>query len=279
MYFCLLGQVHAHQDDTISGIEPARLPQTYVQSWLGYVDTDNAWSLDDPEDQAPLTGDISRLPMAGGVGQRLWGNRLQYGFEGGGLVGWKSDDVSFYGRTGYVRIKVDNSLFFAEPFFGGVIALRPTNWLRLYAAAGPSIAWGYLAEEDDNADSADGYSVGSRWVDTTNGNRYTCLDNTITAAVWRVGGFNNNNLQFVTATASTTTTSIVHVALDSMTITPGGGTYWVTFSATGSNNKNSQQTIAVIRHNGVQITETERELSGQANNFGNLSGANFGDPG
>jgi hypothetical protein len=122
-----------------------------------------------------------------------------------------------------------------------------------------------------NEDSADGYSVGSRWVDTTNGNRYTCLDNTITAAVWRIGGFNNNNLQFVTAAATTTTTSITYAALDSMTITPGAGTYWCTFSATGSMNKNAQQVLAVIRHNAVQIAETERELGGQASNFGNFN--------
>jgi hypothetical protein len=122
-----------------------------------------------------------------------------------------------------------------------------------------------------NEDSADGYSVGSRWVDTTNGNRYTCLDNTLTAAVWRIGGFNNNNLQFVTATATTTTTSTTFVALDSMTITPGAGTYWCTFSATGSMNKNAQQVISIIRENGTQITETERELGGQANNFGNFN--------
>ena len=122
-----------------------------------------------------------------------------------------------------------------------------------------------------NEDSADGYSVGSRWVDITNGNRYTCLDNTTGAAVWRVGGFNNNNLQFVTDAATDTTTSTTYVALTNMTITPGAGTYWCTFSATGSMNKNAQQVLSIIRENGVQVTDTERELGGQANNFGNFN--------
>lgn len=35
-----------------------------------------------------------------------------------------------------------------------------------------------------NDDSGDGYSVGSRWYDTTNDQEYVCLDATVTAAVW-----------------------------------------------------------------------------------------------
>ena len=35
-----------------------------------------------------------------------------------------------------------------------------------------------------NEDTGDGYSVGSRWIDTTNDKEYVCLDATLTAAVW-----------------------------------------------------------------------------------------------
>jgi len=122
-----------------------------------------------------------------------------------------------------------------------------------------------------NEDSADGYSVGSRWVDTTNNIKYDCLDNTTGAAIWVAGGFNNNNLQSISASSTTTTTSITYAALDSMTLTPGAGTYWITFSATGSMNKNAQQVLAIVRQNGVEIAVTERELGGQAGNFGNFN--------
>ena len=45
---------------------------------------------------------------------------------------------------------------------------------KLDATAAPTV----------NDDSLDGYSVGSEWVDVTNGNAYICLDSTAGAAVW-----------------------------------------------------------------------------------------------
>lgn len=39
-----------------------------------------------------------------------------------------------------------------------------------------------------NDDSADGYGVGSQWLDTTNDKAYTCVDSTVGAAVWVLTG-------------------------------------------------------------------------------------------
>jgi hypothetical protein len=43
---------------------------------------------------------------------------------------------------------------------------------------------GAAAAPDANEDTADGYSVGSVWIDTTNDNMYICVDATEAAAVW-----------------------------------------------------------------------------------------------
>ena len=151
----LTGNVQAHEEE--DGNLPRTLAQQYVQVWLGSTDADDSWSLDDSAG-AELRGDYSSLPLGGGVGQRLWGDRAQYGFEGGGLVSWQNDDIDFAGNNGGLLVAVDTDLFMAEVFMGGVVAVRPTQWLRLYAAAGPSIAWGHLSGDDEDTDP-DGTTV------------------------------------------------------------------------------------------------------------------------
>jgi hypothetical protein len=45
--------------------------------------------------------------------------------------------------------------------------------------------WEATAAPTVNDDSGDGYSVASRWIDTTNDKEYVCLDATAAAAVWK----------------------------------------------------------------------------------------------
>lgn len=129
---------------------PPTIAQQYAQVWLGTTDADGAWSVTDPATNSEIRGDYSSLPLGGGAGQRLWGKRAQIGFEGGALVSWKNDDVEFAGSNGMLAVSINTELFMMDVFMGGVVGVRPTRWLRLYAAAGPSIAWGYLPSEDDD---------------------------------------------------------------------------------------------------------------------------------
>jgi len=125
-----------------------------VQVWIGGVDTDDDWNRDDPLDDSELAGEFGTLPYLGGGSQRLWGNRLQVGFEGGGLVAWKNDSTRFFGNNGGVRIEIDNTLFSMEVFMGGVLSVRPVRWLRLYGGLGPAVAYGYLSDDDDEDEAA-----------------------------------------------------------------------------------------------------------------------------
>ncbi len=146
------GETRAQESDADM---PESIAHEYVQAWLGATDADEAWTIEEPTTNSELVGDYSTLPLLGGAGQRLWGKRAQIGFEGGGLVSWKSDKIAFAVSNGQIAVRMDTELFLMDVFLGGVLSVRPARWLRIYAAAGPSIAWGYLPSEDD-----DGVAVG-----------------------------------------------------------------------------------------------------------------------
>ena len=141
------GALHAQEQDANA---PPTIAQQYVQVWLGTTDADGAWSVNDPATNSEIRGDYSSLPLGGGASQRLWGKRAQIGFEGGALVSWKNDDIEFAGSNGTLAVSIDTEMFMMDVFMGGVVGVRPTRWLHLYAAAGPSIAWSYLPSEDDD---------------------------------------------------------------------------------------------------------------------------------
>lgn len=50
--------------------------------------------------------------------------------------------------------------------------------------SGPKNNFGASAAPTNNDDSADGYQVGSLWIDTTANTSYICEDSTEGAAVW-----------------------------------------------------------------------------------------------
>ncbi len=130
LLLAVANSVQAHEES--NDVPPTRA-QGYVQIWLGSAGADDSWSVDDGAGTT-LSGDYSSLPLGGGVGQRMWGDRAQYGFEGGGLVSWQNDDIDFTGGEPGLVVAVDTDLIMVELFMGGVVAVRPTRWLRLYPA-------------------------------------------------------------------------------------------------------------------------------------------------
>lgn len=69
----------------------------------------------------------------------------------------------------------------------GIDANGVLVWKDSAGLTSPLVAlnkWDGTTAPTANEDSGDGYSVGSRWIDTTNDKEYVCLDATLTAAVW-----------------------------------------------------------------------------------------------
>jgi hypothetical protein len=62
---------------------------------------------------------------------------------------------------------------------GNTIRANGNTWVVVKNNPGASAA------PTVNEDSDDGYSVGSRWYDTTNDKEYVCLDASVGAAVWK----------------------------------------------------------------------------------------------
>jgi hypothetical protein len=135
-------------------------PVDYVQAWLGALDTDDGWSLDQPAPDEDLVGGLGTLPFGGGSAQRLWGQGLlRIGYEGGGLVSWKNDDTKFFAASGSdggtLVVTTENTFLSVGVFMGGVASLQLRESLRVQVAVGPSLTWARLDLEDDPPDAED----------------------------------------------------------------------------------------------------------------------------
>jgi hypothetical protein len=135
---------------------PAPKPTIYVQAWIGALDTDaESWKVNDPETGEDVLGDLGTLPFGGGAGQQLWGSGAwQIGYEGGGLVTWKNDHTEFRGNNNALLVTIDNTFVAAGVFMGGVVSVTPFKPLRLYVAAGPSVTWGWLLNDNNDDEVA-----------------------------------------------------------------------------------------------------------------------------
>jgi len=75
----------------------------------------------------------------------------------------------------------------------------------------------------------------------------------------------------VTGTGELTTSATTYTALSTpMSVTPGAGTYLCRFSTSMGNSKNANQTLVSLFGNGVQATESQRRMAGQANNYSGI---------
>jgi len=115
-----------------------------------------------------------------------------------------------------------------------------------------------------NNDSSGGYTVGSRWIDTTTETEYVCMASTVGAAVWKITSSSTiatGSATEVSATADTNTASTTYTQMANMTSTPAAGTYLVTFSASGSNSAGTSDSTYAIHVGAAVVQRSERNIA------------------
>ena len=113
-----------------------------------------------------------------------------------------------------------------------------------------------------NNDNTEGYSVGSKWIDTVAQETYRCLDTSTGAAIW-VLDLTAVDAQNASETTTTSTTSITYVDLDTTTLTTSNTRstdYHITFSATADLSVPDESMTFIINVDGIDVPETERNL-------------------
>lgn len=95
-----------------------------------------------------------------------------------------------------------------------------------------------------------------------------------TTSRWRVlGGTSTGGAVLAnfstSATDAISTSSLTDVLVTGLTVTPGAGTYFVSWSMTAAHNKAGQTVFGSLYAAGSQVSGTEREVGGQAGNKGN----------
>jgi hypothetical protein len=145
-------------------------PEVYVQVWLGALGTeDDSWKITDSQTGENVLGDLGTLPFGGGGFQQLWGTGAwQIGYEGGGMVTWKNENTHFHGTSTSgntsAEVTFDNTFFSFGVFMGAVLSVTPIRPLRFYVAAGPSVTWAWL--QDNNNDPTPAPTDGTIVINT-----------------------------------------------------------------------------------------------------------------
>lgn len=109
------------------------------------------------------------------------------GAELGALLPMTTDQLTAISFAGYiplgaVKLSYGQTSLQAESYYVDFSAWRSGAGLDRLTGKKHAVAASTAPAVTD--DAGDGYSVGSRWLDTTNQKEYVCLDATASAAVW-----------------------------------------------------------------------------------------------
>ena len=137
-----------------------------------------------------MAGYIGRQPLSEAVqsrakytatsGQTTFSTAYQPGYVDVYLNGIHLENVTDYAATNGTDIVLTTGAT-----TGQVLEVVALTTFSLHGGKENYAATGAPGLGDD---SADGYRIGSLWVDTTNNLPYTCVDDSVGAAVWSSGG-------------------------------------------------------------------------------------------
>ena len=101
-----------------------------------------------------LDGDYDDLPFFTGGVQKLLGggDRFRYGYEGGAVISWQNDSVSYSGVVNggaTVNVKVENEMFLFGTLLGGYGDINFSDRARLFVSGGPMLLMGSLKQEQE----------------------------------------------------------------------------------------------------------------------------------
>lgn len=98
-----------------------------------------------------LDGEYDHLPFfTAGVQKVLGGERFRYGYEGGALVSWQNDTVSYSGVVDggtTINVKIDNELFVFGTLLGAYGDVLLGEHVRGYLSGGPMLLVATLKQE------------------------------------------------------------------------------------------------------------------------------------
>ncbi len=156
--FCMLS-AHLHADpikyeEVTSSDKPATDDWIYLSVILGSLDTQSQAVITDPDTGEQAYANVPSMPFGGIQAQIPMANQwLEYGFETGANVSWKNDSFVFVATNNQATLALKNQLFLMEVHGGVFVALAPTSRFRIYAGAGPVLAYGHINNNDEQPEN------------------------------------------------------------------------------------------------------------------------------
>ena len=117
-----------------------------------YLDRNDAvFSAPDDDDSIRAEATIDSLPTFGAMGQMpLWGESNHAGIEGGVDGSWRRDTSRVAASNGAVLIRIDNTMYLINIYYGLYGSISMWDKARLYAGAGGTATWGSVDLKSDS---------------------------------------------------------------------------------------------------------------------------------